>query len=322
MVEDDNLEAALALLAEEALLRTYVAERSEAAEAAQRALVAEIDEAAAEEERRDARGRAKAKAKKARRRSRRKGEDESGSAAVSTAGEGTEGETRDGDVDRDEDDGAAERRRSLVGGEDARVDALAAEAAERERAKRPRRRRRRDEGETTCAAARRASSRAGTARNLAREPWSVEGEPIRRRRARARGGTRRVAVRSTEDGAARGEGGGDDGFSGDEDSNGGDDGDGDVVLARIHAGRASPVDFETPSVDFDPRGESAETPRAVASAGAFAASLQVSHAAEIDAAGPAPDDGDGDVVLARPAAAPASWRASLDSSTRERRFGR
>ena len=130
MVEDDNLEAALALLAEEALLRTYVAERSEAAEAAQRALVAEIDEAAAEEERRDAR-RAKAKAKKARRRSRRKGEDESGSAAVSTAGEGTEGETRDGDVDRDEDDGAAEaalsRRR-----EDARVDALAAEAAERE----------------------------------------------------------------------------------------------------------------------------------------------------------------------------------------------
>ena len=130
MVEDDNLEAALALLAEEALLRTYVAERSEAAEAAQRALVAEIDEAAAEEERRDAR-RAKAKAKKARRRSRRKGEDESGSAAVSTAGEGTEGETRDGDVDRDEDDAAAEavlsRRR-----EDARVDALAAEAAERE----------------------------------------------------------------------------------------------------------------------------------------------------------------------------------------------
>ena len=52
MVEDDNLEAALALLAEEALLRTYVAERSAEAEAAQRALVAEIDEAAAEEERR------------------------------------------------------------------------------------------------------------------------------------------------------------------------------------------------------------------------------------------------------------------------------
>ena len=321
MVEDDNLEAALALLAEEALLRTYVAERSEAAEAAQRALVAEIDEAAAEEERRDAR-RAKAKAKKARRRSRRKGEDESGSAAVSTAGEGTEGETRDGDVDRDEDDAAAEavlsRRR-----EDARVDALAAEAAERERAKRPRRRRRRDEGETTCAAASRASSRAGTARNLAREPWSVEGEPIRRRRSLRPGGTRRVAVRSTEDGAARSEGGE---GGGDDDIILGDGdvvlGDGDVVLARIHAGRASPVDFETPSVDFDPRGESAETPRAVASAGAFVAGLQVSRAAEIDAAGPAPDDGDGDVVLARPAAAPASSRASLDSSTRERRFGR
>ena len=139
----------------------------------------------------------------------------------------------------------------------------------------------------------------------------------------ARGGTRRVAVRSTEDGAARsegGEGGGeDDIILGDGDVVLGD---GDVVLARIHAGRKSPVDVETPSVDFDPRGESAETPRAVASAGAFAAGLQVSRAAEIDAAGPAPDDVDGDVVLARPAAAPASSRASLDSSTRERRFGR
>ena len=137
------------------------------------------------------------------------------------------------------------------------------------------------------------------------------------------GGTRRVAVRSTEDGAARSEGGE---GGGDDDIILGDGdvvlGDGDVVLARIHAGRASPVDFETPSVDFDPRGESAETPRAVASAGAFVAGLQVSRAAEIDAAGPAPDDGDGDVVLARPAAAPASSRASLDSSTRERRFGR
>ena len=315
MVEDDNLEAALALLAEEALLRTYVAERSEAAEAAQRALVAEIDEAAAEEERRDAR-RAKAKAKKARRRSRRKGEDESGSAAVSTAGEGTEGETRDGDVDRDEDDAAAEaalsRRR-----EDARVDALAAEAAERRSARSVR-----GGGGGETRARRRARRRVG--RQVARgqrEIW--RGNRGRSRANRfddggvfARGGTRRVAVRSTEDGAARSEGG----------EGGGDGdvvlGDGDVVLARIHAGRASPVDFETPSVDFDPRGESAETPRAVASAGAFAAGLQVSRAAEIDAAGPAPDDGDGDVVLARPAAAPASSRASLDSSTRERRFGR
>ena len=59
-----NQEAALAYMTEVALVNAYVAARSAEAEAEQRKLLAELDEAAADEERREAR-RAKEKAKKA-----------------------------------------------------------------------------------------------------------------------------------------------------------------------------------------------------------------------------------------------------------------
>ena len=71
MVSERNLEAALALLLEERLMRAYVKERGAEAERTQRLLMAELDEAAADKERREAQ-KMKMKAKKAKQKSRKR----------------------------------------------------------------------------------------------------------------------------------------------------------------------------------------------------------------------------------------------------------
>jgi hypothetical protein len=98
MCNGQNLEAALALLLEERLLKVYVTERSAEAETLQRQLMAEIDEAEAETERREAR-KAKEKAKKAKAKTRKKerGGMTSGTDGIESVGGLTAAETTDGE---------------------------------------------------------------------------------------------------------------------------------------------------------------------------------------------------------------------------------
>eukprot|EP00230_Micromonas_polaris_P007076 CAMPEP_0117631084 /NCGR_PEP_ID=MMETSP0802-20121206/3842_1 /TAXON_ID=38833 /ORGANISM="Micromonas sp., Strain CCMP2099" /LENGTH=910 /DNA_ID=CAMNT_0005435401 /DNA_START=84 /DNA_END=2816 /DNA_ORIENTATION=+ len=84
MILDENLEAALAFLLEQRISERYLDERSVEAEFARKTLLLEIDETAAETERRDAHRGARNKAKKAKARTKRRGDSTlSGASGVS-----------------------------------------------------------------------------------------------------------------------------------------------------------------------------------------------------------------------------------------------
>ena len=113
-----NQEAALAYMTEVALVDAYVAARSAEAEAEQRKLLAELDEAAADDERRERR-RLKEKAKKAKAKAKKKGLDTSSppGSEPSNAEKEKESEAdfeKDASDEDDDDDEEAERERERL----------------------------------------------------------------------------------------------------------------------------------------------------------------------------------------------------------------
>ena len=102
-----NQEAALAYMTEVALVNAYVAARSAEAEAEQRKLLAELDEAAADEERREAR-RLKEKAKKAKAKANKKRGVESSPEPAAAASAAEKEKESEADFEKDDDDAAAD----------------------------------------------------------------------------------------------------------------------------------------------------------------------------------------------------------------------
>jgi hypothetical protein len=147
-----NQEAALAYMTEVALVNAYVAARSAEAEAERRKLLAELDEAAADEERREAR-RLKEKAKKAKAKANKKKGVESSPEPAAAASAAEKEKESEADFEKDDDDAAASDR------DDDDEEEEAERAREKERAE--------AEAEAAKIARRRAAEAAAEAAELA-----------------------------------------------------------------------------------------------------------------------------------------------------------